>query len=132
MDIHEYTNAVDLLPTLAHLSGEPMPAWTEGVILPPFAATGQIPDRNIYLLRASHNDQYAPLTIASTMLVRENYKLHYYFGYSQVPEDGLVRFFDIKADPEEMNDLYSAKRETAQELLNELKTTLKKVNEPYL
>jgi choline-sulfatase len=132
MEIHEYTSAVDLLPTLAHLSGETSPAWTEGVILPPFSTTSHIPDRNIYLLRASHNDQFAPLTIASIMLVKENYKLHYYLGYKEVPENGLARLFDIESDPEEMNDLYLTKPETAQELLNELKTSLKRVNKPYL
>ncbi|HLO14960.1 MAG TPA: sulfatase-like hydrolase/transferase [Anaerolineales bacterium] len=132
MDIYEYTSAVDVLPTLAHLSGEEIPAWAEGMILPPFTSTSQIPERNIYLLRASRNEQFAPLTIASTMLVRENYKLHYYFGYPEVPENGLVRLFDIKSDPEEMSDLYSLKPETTQELLNELKTKLKEVDEPYL
>jgi choline-sulfatase len=130
-DIYDYTSAVDLLPTLTHLSGENHPAWAEGDVLPPFAPASQIPGRDIYLLRASHNDQFAPLTIASTMLVRENYKLHYYFGYPEVPEEGLARLFDIKSDPEEMTDLISSKPETAQELLNTLKMRLEQVNEPY-
>jgi arylsulfatase A-like enzyme len=64
--------------------------------------------------------------------VRENYKLHYYFGYPEVPADGLIRLFDIQSDPEEMIDLAQSKPETASELLNELKTKLKQVNEPYL
>ena len=131
MDIYDYTSAVDILPTLAHLSGESLPAWTEGGVLPPFAPASQNASRDIYLLRASHNEQFAPLTIASTMLVRENYKLHYYFGYPEVPKEGLARLFDIKADPEEMTDLYATKPETAQELLGDLKATLQKVNEPY-
>jgi arylsulfatase A-like enzyme len=131
MDVYDYTSAVDLLPTLAHLSRESLPAWAEGGVLPPFAPAGQIPGRDIYLLRATHNDQFAPLTIASTMLVRENYKLHYYFGYPEVPEEGIARLFDIKSDPEEMTDLYSSRPETAQELLSTLKTALEQVNEPY-
>lgn len=132
MDIHEYTSAIDLLPTMTHLSGEPIPDWSEGVILPPFADPAKMAERNIYAIRANFNDQYAPFTIASTMLVKENYKLHYYFGYPEVPSDGLVRLFDIQADPEEMSDLYVSKRETADEMLNELKTKLKEVNEPYM
>jgi choline-sulfatase len=131
MDIFDYTSAIDILPTLTYLSGENMPAWTEGEILPPFDPASHPSGRNIYLLRASHNDQFAPLTIASTMLVRENYKLHYYFGYPEVPENGLVRLFDIKSDPEEMTDLVSSKPKTAQELLSVLKATLKEANEPY-
>jgi len=131
MDVHTVTSAVDVLPTLTHLTGERMPDWTEGIILPPFASTDQIPDRNVYLLRANNNDQYAPVTMASTMLIRENYKLHYYFGYPEVSADGLVRLFDIESDPEEMVDLSQSKTGVASELLNELKAKLTEVNKPY-
>jgi choline-sulfatase len=132
MDIYESTSAIDLLPTLSHLTGKSNPNWAEGVVLPPFNATDSIPNRNIYALRASHNDQYAPLTIASTMLLKENYKLHYYFGLPEVSSDGLVRLYDVKSDPEEMSDLVQSKPDVAAELLNELKNKLKEVNAPYL
>lgn len=131
LDISEYTSAIDVLPTLTHLTGQGIPDWTEGIVLPPFASTKQSLDRNIYLLRANMNEQLAPLTIASTMLVREGYKLHYYFGYPEIPEGGIVRLFDIATDPEEMVDLSSSKKGTASELLNELKTKLKEVDQPY-
>jgi arylsulfatase A-like enzyme len=132
MDVHTVTSAVDVLPTLTYLAGEPAPSWTEGVVLPPFASTDQTANRNIYIARATENDANAPLTMASTIVVRENYKLHFYFGYPEVPTQGLVRLFDIKSDPEEMIDLAQSKPDTASELLNELKSKLKQVNEPYL
>lgn len=131
IDIHDVTSAVDVLPTLAHLTGEKIPDWTEGVILPPFSSAVQIPDRNIYLARAVKNDPNAALSMASTMLVRENYKLHYYFGYPEVSSDGLVRLYDVKSDPEEMSDLVQSKPDVAAELLNELKIKLTEVNAPY-
>ncbi len=132
MDIHAVTSAVDILPTLTHLTGERIPDWTEGTILPPFASTNQIPERNVYLVRANNNDQNAPLTIASTILVRENYKLHYYFGYPEVSTKGLVRLFDVESDPEELMELSQSKPGIASELLNELKGKLAEVNKPYL
>jgi arylsulfatase A-like enzyme len=132
IDIHDVTSAVDVLPTLAHLTGDKIPDWTEGVVLPPFSSTIQVPDRNIYIARAVKNDPNAALTMASTMLVRENYKLHYYFGYPEVSADGLVRLYDVKSDPEEMTDLAQSKPDVAAELLNELNLKLKEVNEPYL
>jgi arylsulfatase A-like enzyme len=132
IDVHTVTSAADVLPTLAHLADEPAPDWSEGVILPPFSAKDQTLNRNIYIARATENDPNAPISMASTILVRENYKLHYYFGYPEVPADGLIRLFDIQSDPEEMIDLAQSKPETASELLNELKTKLKQVNEPYL
>jgi len=132
MDIYDHTSAIDVLPTLIHVTREQAPDWTEGVILPPFAPAKEMPDRNVYALRATKNGKYNPFTIASTVMVRGDFKLHYYFGYPQTPGDGLVKLYDIKSDPEEMTDLAMFKRETTAELLNELKTKLKQVDEPYL
>ena len=57
----------------------------------------------------------------------------YFFGYQELGEGGeRIELYDIKNDPEELNDLSSAKRETTAELLNELKQKLSEVNEPYL
>ena len=132
MDIHDTTSAVDVLPTLSYLAGEKVPDWTEGVILPPFATDASSKDRDIYTVRANNNDIFAPLTQASTILVKENYKLHYYFGYPEINGGELVRLFDIKADPEELVDLYPSQKGIALELLDELKARLKEVDAPYL
>jgi len=129
-DVHEYTSAVDVLPTLTHLAGQRTPGWTEGVVLPPYATT--TPNRNVYVVQAIDNAQYASLTQASTVLVKEDYKLHYYFGYPETTEGELVKLFDIKSDPEELMDLYPSKKGVASELLNELKDKLAEVNKPYL
>ena len=132
LDIYNVTSAVDVVPTLAHLAGEQPPDWTEGVVLPPFDSTIPTTNRNIYIARAVNNDPNAPLSMASTILIKENFKLHYYFGYPEVSPDGLVRLFDIQSDPEEMSDLAQVKPNVTSELLDELKTKLKQVNEPYV
>jgi arylsulfatase A-like enzyme len=129
-DVYEYTSAVDVLPTLAHLTGQESPNWTEGVILPPYAAIP--PNRNVHVVQAIDNAPDAALTQASTVLVKENYKLHYYFGYPEAPGGELVKLFDIKSDSEELIDLISSKKGMAMELLNELKGKLAEVNKPYL
>lgn len=130
-DIYEHTSAVDLLPTLTRFTGQKDPAWTEGKVLPPYSSADQNSNRNLYVIQAIDNPPNAPLTQASTVLVRENYKLHYYFGYPELPEGEQVKLFDIRSDPEELVDLYPSKRETASELFNELKTKLIEVNKPY-
>jgi arylsulfatase A-like enzyme len=129
-DVHEYTSAVDVLPTLAHLAGQRTPGWTEGVVLPPYATT--TPNRTVYVVQAIDNAQYASLTQASTVLVKEDYKLHYYFGYPETAGGELVKLFDVKSDPEELMDLYPSKKGVASELFNELKDKLAEVNKPYL
>jgi choline-sulfatase len=132
MDIYQNTSAMDIVPTLAQIAGQPFTDWTEGVVLPPFSPTIEIPDRNVNVVRGYRlKDGHDPLTIASLVQVRENYKLHYYYGYEQTPGDGVVRLFDVKADPEEMNDLTTVKPETVAEMLNELKVKLKEVDAPY-
>jgi arylsulfatase A-like enzyme len=130
MDVYEYTSAVDLLPTLAHLTGQPTPDWTEGIVLPPYASARS--NRNVYAVQALDNPPLASLTQASIVLVREDYKLHYYFGYPEAPEGEIMKLFNIKADPEELEDLFGSKRGIALELLDQLKRVLAEVDKPYL
>ncbi len=132
MDVYQSTSATDILPTLAHLAGASSPDWTEGTVLPPFSPMPQIPDRNIHVVRGYRiKNGHDPITIGSLIQIRENYKLHYYYGYEQTPGVGVVRLFDVKSDPEEMNDLAKIKRETAAELLDDLKRKLREADEPY-
>jgi arylsulfatase A-like enzyme len=129
--VYETTSAVDLLPTLAYLGGQPVPDWTEGVVLPPYNST-PLPSRSLYAIRAMNNHPLAPLTSGSIMMLRENYKLDYHFGLPEVPHEGLIRLFDIQSDPEEMVELSKSKPSVATELLNELKTKVKEADQPYL
>ena len=132
MDVHTATSAVDVLPTLAHLTGHPIPGWAEGTLLPPYADSNPDPNRSLYVVRAQDNDPAAALTRASIMLLRGNKKLLYYTGYPERGVEELVQLFDIQADPEELNDLYASQKDVAAELLTEAKSKLAEVNKPYV
>ena len=132
-DVHMPTSAIDVLPTLLHVTGQQSASWTEGVVLPPFSNVTPDPSRSIYVLESKNNKKYAPFTVATTALRKENYKLMYFFGYGELGAEGeRVELYDLANDPEELNDLSSSKRETTAELLNEIKQKLAEVNEPYL
>jgi len=131
LDIHTPTNAIDLLPTLAHITGHGIPDWVEGILLPPFA-TNPDPNRNIYVMKASKNAKYVPITHASMALIKGRYKLLYYIGDVERGITEMAKLYDIEADPEELVDLYSSRKDTAMELLNELKAKLVEMNKPYL
>jgi arylsulfatase A-like enzyme len=131
MEITTPTSAIDVLPTLLQVTGQPIPNWIEGCVLPPYAPTSPDPNRSIYALRAQNNAQFAPLNPASVMLVKGRYKLVYYFGYPELKGSELVHLFDIEADPEELKDRKSKKPEIAAELLSELKAKLAEVDRPY-
>ena len=132
MDVRTATSAVDVLPTLAHLTGHPIPGWAEGTLLPPYADANPDPNRSLYVVRAQDNDPSAALTRASIMLLRGNKKLLYYTGYPDRGVEELVQLFDIQADPEELNDLYASQKDVAAELLAEAKSKLAEVNKPYV
>jgi choline-sulfatase len=132
MDIHSATSAVDVLPTLAHVTGHAIPDWTEGLVLPPFAPADPDANRSVYVMRAAKNEPDAPLGRASTMLVKGRYKLLYFFGYHEHGIDELVKLYDLESDPEELSDLSSSRPDVTSELLLELKGKLAEVNRPYV
>lgn len=113
-DVYESTSAVDLLPTL-----------------PPYEQNTSI-DRNIYAVRSYNFESANPLLQASIAVIKGHYKLHYYFGYSEISGNDLVSLYDIKDDPEEMNDISQSQQEIASKMLSELKTKIKEVNKPYI
>lgn len=132
LEIHTATSAIDILPTLLHVTDHQPANWVEGKILPPFS-NKQIDDKSsVYVLEAKKNQLDAPLTVATVALIKNGYKLMYFFGYEELGTAGeRIELYDLKADPEEMNDLSSTKNETATELLNEVKAKLAEVNAPY-
>jgi arylsulfatase A-like enzyme len=130
VNIRTPTSAADVLPTLAHVTGRPVPDWTDGVVLPPFADVD--PNRNIYVIRAAKNEPSAPLVRASTTLVRGHYKLLYFFGYGEKGIEELVKLYDLDSDPEELMDLSTSRRDVAGALLRELKARIQETNQPYL
>ncbi|MCK6566400.1 MAG: hypothetical protein DCC59_00980 [Chloroflexi bacterium] len=131
-EVHEPTSAVDLMTTLLYLTGHEIPEWSEGNILPPYADGAPKRSNLVYTVQARRNNVELPLTEATISQVVDNFKLIYYIGYPEL--EGLgekIQLFDIQSDPEEMNDLSVAKRETASELLDLLKIKLNEVNRPY-
>jgi len=129
-DVYANTSAVDVVPTLAHVTGQAPTPWSEGRVLPPFAP--QESERSIYVLQARTNPQYAPLTTATVTLVKGQYKLIRFFGYQELNNEERLELYDLQSDSEEMNNLYSAKPETAAELSKELQDKIAEMNAPYL
>jgi choline-sulfatase len=132
LDVHAPTSAIDILPTLLHVSGQLPADWTEGSILPPFASDAPDPERDIFALHAKANDPEKALTHATAMLVRGRYKLMYFFGYEELgAEAERVELYDLENDPEEMRDLYAEQGALGRELLDALRAKLSAVNAPY-
>jgi arylsulfatase A-like enzyme len=130
MDIEVNTSAVDMLPTLMHLTGHPIPDWAEGRVLPPFDPG--VGPRDIYALQAIGAGHEKPLEKATAMLLRESYKLSYFFGYADLGGDReYIELYDLENDPDELHNLARQRPALRDDLLADLKAKIVEVNEPF-
>jgi arylsulfatase A-like enzyme len=128
-NIYSHTSCVDLAPTLLYLTGQPVPDWSEGSILPGFGGQEENPDRTIFALEAKSSPKYSPITYGTLMMRKGNYKLIHYMGYGKIQQ--RWELYDLKEDPEELVDQYSETNYTAQEMRSELLEKLHQANRPY-
>jgi arylsulfatase A-like enzyme len=128
-DVTAPTSCVDLLPTLLHLTGQAIPEWCEGRILP---LNGERVDseRPIFALEAKSNHKERPFTMATFAMVKGDYKLLRYLGYERYGEQ--YELFNIAADPEERVDLMASQAATAAELKQELLANIARVDSQFM
>ncbi len=128
-DIHDPTNSVDVLPTLAHLANQPVPEWREGTLLPGLG--GQYdPQRSTFSVEAKQNPAFAPLKIGTIAMRKGPYKLIHYMGYEKGFSD-TYELYNLDNDPEEMTDLYQSEPVLAAQLKDELLSKLNESNSHY-
>ncbi len=113
-DVYSLTSTVDLLPTLLHLAGQPIPEWALGQVLPGLspaagvnqaAGTTQVapdPGRSIFVVEAKANPAYSPLRKASLAMLKGPLKLVHYMGYRYYKDE--YELYDLSQDPDELNN----------------------------
>ncbi len=120
-DVYHPTSAADVLPTLLHLIGQPIPDWIDGRILPPFTDIPVDPQRSVYAVEAKDSEKYGQINPVSLMIVKDGYKLTYYAGWEkQGINTPIVELYAIEDDPEEMNNLAKELPEVRKALLAEV------------
>lgn len=126
-DVFAPTNAVDLLPTVAQLSGGPIPDWGEGAFLPELGGKEDY-DRSTFSVEAKRVSAFGPLGIATVSMHKGGHKLIYYTGY-----EGMDSFelYDLESDKEELEDLYPAQPAIAATLKEELLDSFSDGNKLY-
>lgn len=130
IDVHAPTSAIDILPTLMHIAGRPVPAWAEGRLIPPFASNYPA-DRQIFSLDARYSPQEGPYTDATIMMRAGRHKLIYSFGndgyFEKLQGEPNYELFDLEADPEELDNLVESQPELFDTLFNELQAKLRQM-----
>jgi len=131
-DIHHMTSAVDIVPTLLNINGKPIPEWIEGEVLPPYSNKESVAERKLYVVNAKNNKNTEPLKEASISIIDQQYTLTKYIGYKEL-ENGKPRYemYDIKNDPEELNNVASTEKNKFNDLLEILEYNHQKADEPY-
>ncbi len=124
-DVLTPTSSVDLLPTILHLTGQEIPAWSEGIVLPKLGGMDD-PERSVYTVEAKSNSAFAPLSKITVAMRKNNHKLIHYSGYTADP---WYELYDMDADPEELTDLYPSAPAFAAGLRDELMTSLEHANQ---
>jgi choline-sulfatase len=121
-DINTVTSSVDLLPTLLHVTGGPIPDWTEGVLLPPFNGASIDPERPVFALEATRSPKSQPLRTATAAIIKGEHKLVHYMGFSD--HNQVSELYDVQADPEERTDLVNTHPDLVEDLKGELMDAL--------
>jgi arylsulfatase A-like enzyme len=126
-DVDTFTSSVDVLPTLAHIAGLPIPSWAEGKLLPRFGGEPD-PARGVYSMDAKKNAAFAPLNHITLALTRDHRRLVYY----NYPGDQQFEFYDLRDDPDELRNLYPARPRLALQMQQEMLQKLSDVNIAFL
>lgn len=116
-DVYTPTSSVDVLQTIAHLTGNLIPEWSEGKLLPNLGGEAD-EERSVFSMDAKFNSSFGPLVNYSMSLTRGHHRLTYYC----YPKDNYQKyeFYDLGADPEELRELYSSSPALALEMKDEL------------
>jgi arylsulfatase A-like enzyme len=128
-DIYLPTSAVDLLPTLMHITGGSRPEWCEGQLLPSFGGPEGNAERSVFAIEAKENSKYGPLRKATFALIRGRYKLIHYVGYENYHDQ--YELYDLENDPEELENLHPFSKSTFSDLRLELEEKLNGIGQSH-
>jgi arylsulfatase A-like enzyme len=117
VDIHANVNSVDILPTILHLAGKPIPDWAEGRVLPGLGGEEDA-ERSTFTVEAKLNPAFAPLKIATISMRKGPYKLIYFRGY--LGEGESFELYNHDEDMEELHNLFDSEKAIASQMKDEL------------
>ncbi len=125
-NIYSPTLSLDILPTIANLTGNSIPSWAEGQLLP---ALGGVENsaRSLFSMDAKTNASFAPLKKYTLALTRDNYRLTQY----QYPTYQQFEFYNLTEDPGETNNIYPQQPAKAKEMEAELLQKITEVNAKF-
>ncbi len=122
--IDNLVEQVDIPPTILDLAGIPAPPWMEGRSLVPLMFGKDLPPKPAFSMVLDRNPSFGHRITSGTIAVWEgDYKLIHYL------QENKSLLFNLKDDPDELNNLFDSEPETGRRLLALIKDNLEKANE---
>jgi arylsulfatase A-like enzyme/preprotein translocase subunit SecE len=114
---------IDIPATVLDLANVPVPSWMEGRSLMPLIRGKSIVPKPAFSMNLESNPSRGhQITTGSVAVWKGDYKLIHYL------EKGESLLFNLKRDPEELNNLFSSNPEVGQHLLYLINYNLKEAN----
>lgn len=123
-DVYSPSSNVDLAPTVLHLCNIEAPDLLEGLVLPGFIPENQSPSRSVFAMEMKRNHARGPIGSGSFAIMKDQYKLVHYLG----DKLSLYELYDLKNDPEELENRLRIERDIARQLKLELDSALRAAN----
>jgi len=127
VDIKTTTCSIDVLPTVLKLAGKNIQIDSEGRLLPGFGGEAD-PNRSIFAIDCKSSPAFGPIQTATLVMRKGDYKL---IGYFNEANAGF-ELFDMKNDPEELQNIFATQIDFAASLRAEMESKRHEMNAPYL
>ena len=122
--INDLAGQIDIAPTIAELAGITPPSWMEGRSLTPLTANKKIPEYPVFSMNFQRNRSLGHQIVRGSVAVWEgDYKLIHFI------EKNESLLFNLKQDPDELNNLFDKEPGKGLRLLALIKDSLKKAND---
>jgi len=130
-DYYSVTNSVDMLSTFLNISGVDVPQWNEGRPLPGFGGDADS-TRLTFSMDAKGSSAFGDLSPITIAMYQGDYKIIYYKGYGGAtsPYNSLFELYNLKDDPEELQDLIADEKSVAQQMKELLLDAYQTANQP--
>jgi arylsulfatase A-like enzyme len=122
--INDLTEQIDIPPTVLDLANIPAPQWMEGRSLVPLMQGKRLPLMPVFSMNFEKNPSRGHEITKGTIAVWEDdYKLIHYLAKNR------TLLFNLKQDPDELNNLFDKEPEVSQRLLTLIQKNIKEANE---
>jgi len=122
--INEIVDQIDITPTIMDLAEVPIPSWIEGRSLVPVMRGERLPSSPAFSMALHKNRSLGHKIEKGDIAV---WKDHFKLIYSI--DNGKSQLFNLKEDPDELNNLFDKEPEVGKHLLSLIQANLKKANE---